>query len=151
MICSAHRGSPLCYATVCPHLSTLQYKDLLNTSSRRRVIRLRRLQATKLAHAILVDHPWHPPQDRRPKVIVTAVPGTGSIVSRAEQFDRLLQAKAPGRGINFIGRIHPSLTTIATPHYGSPFMDGARYVCASRLCSGTLSTFCIYLFVSGIS
>ena len=104
------------------------------------------------------------------EVIVTAVPGTGSIASRAEQLDRFLQAKVPGRGINFmahsmggldcrhlITHLKPveytplSLTTIATPHRGSPFMDWCKVRCASRLCSGTLSTFCIYLSVSGIS
>jgi hypothetical protein len=76
------------------------------------------------------------------EVIVTAVPGTGSITSRAEQLNRFLQIKAVGRGINFmahsmggldcrhlISRIKPedytplSLTTVATPHRGSPFMD----------------------------
>ncbi|KAG2034550.1 Alpha/Beta hydrolase protein [Suillus americanus] len=75
-------------------------------------------------------------------VIVTAVPGTGSIASRAENLDRLLQEKARGRGVNFmahsmggldcrhlITHVQPneytplSLTTISTPHRGSPFMD----------------------------
>ncbi|KAG2340194.1 alpha/beta-hydrolase [Suillus weaverae] len=75
-------------------------------------------------------------------VIVTAVPGTGSIASRAENLDRLLQEKARGRGVNFmahsmggldcrhlITHVEPSeytplsLTTISTPHRGSPFMD----------------------------
>ncbi|KAN0130644.1 alpha/beta-hydrolase [Lactarius tabidus] len=79
------------------------------------------------------------------EVIVTSVPGTGSIASRAEQLDRFLQAKAPGRGINFmahsmggldcrhlITHLKPveytplSLTTIATPHRGSPFMDWCK-------------------------
>lgn len=78
-------------------------------------------------------------------VIVTAVPGTGSIASRAERLDRFLQVKAPGRGINFmahsmggldcrhlITHLKPveytplSLTTIATPHRGSPFMDWCK-------------------------
>jgi triacylglycerol lipase len=119
------------------------------------------------------------------EVIVTAVPGsvllqllfsfpsisnahillliisTGSISSRSENLDRLLQAKAMGRGVNLlahsmggldckqtqvtalsedscsvslIGRhlishVKPteytplSLTTVSTPHRGSPFMD----------------------------
>ncbi|KAH8086003.1 alpha/beta-hydrolase, partial [Cristinia sonorae] len=75
-------------------------------------------------------------------VIVTGVPGTGSIVSRSESLDRLLQNRAAGRAINFmahsmggldcrylISHIKPtdytpvSLTTIGTPHRGSPFMD----------------------------
>ncbi|KAI0292675.1 Alpha/Beta hydrolase protein [Multifurca ochricompacta] len=79
------------------------------------------------------------------EVIVTAVPGTGSIASRAEQLDRFLQVKALGRGINFmahsmggldcrhlITHLKPmeytplSLTTIATPHRGSPFMDWCK-------------------------
>ena len=67
---------------------------------------------------------------------------TGSIASRAKNLDRLLQEKARGRGINFmahsmggldcrylITHVQPSdyiplsLTTISTPHRGSPFMD----------------------------
>jgi triacylglycerol lipase len=79
------------------------------------------------------------------EVIVTAVPGTGSITSRADQLDRFLQNKALGRGINFmahsmggldcrhlITHLKPvdytplSLTTIATPHRGSPFMDWCK-------------------------
>jgi len=85
------------------------------------------------------------------EVIVTAVPGTGSIASRAEQLDRFLQAKAPGRGINFmahsmggldcrhlITHLKPveytplSLTTIATPHRGSPFMDWCKVRCRNN-------------------
>jgi triacylglycerol lipase len=84
-------------------------------------------------------------------VIITAVPSTGSITSRAEQLDRFLQVKALGRGINFmahsmggldcrhlITHLKPveytplSLTTIATPHRGSPFMDWCK-VCPNRL------------------
>ena len=84
------------------------------------------------------------------EVIVTAVPGTGSITSRAEQLNRFLQIKAVGRGINFMAHsmggldcrrliscIKPedytplSLTTIATPHRGSPFMDWCQ---ARRMC-----------------
>ncbi|KAH9890365.1 Alpha/Beta hydrolase protein [Cubamyces lactineus] len=79
------------------------------------------------------------------EVLVTGVPSTGSISSRAENLDRFLRDKAPGRGINFlahsmggldcrhlISHIKPtdytplSLTTIATPHRGSPFMDWCR-------------------------
>ncbi|KAH7926487.1 alpha/beta-hydrolase [Leucogyrophana mollusca] len=75
-------------------------------------------------------------------VIVTTVPGTGSIASRSENLDRLLQERARGRGLNLmahsmggldcrhmISHVKPteytplSLTTIATPHRGSPFMD----------------------------
>ncbi|TFY65071.1 hypothetical protein EVJ58_g2209 [Rhodofomes roseus] len=79
------------------------------------------------------------------EVIVTSVPSTGSVASRAQSLDRFLREKAPGRGINFmahsmggldcrhlISNIRPteytplSLTTIATPHCGSPFMDWCR-------------------------
>ncbi|KAI9069372.1 alpha/beta-hydrolase [Trametes sanguinea] len=79
------------------------------------------------------------------EVLVTGVPSTGSISSRAENLDRFLRDRAPGRGINFlahsmggldcrhlISHIQPtdytplSLTTIATPHRGSPFMDWCR-------------------------
>ncbi|KAF8261293.1 hypothetical protein EI94DRAFT_1810516 [Lactarius quietus] len=79
------------------------------------------------------------------KVIVTTVPGTGLIASSSEQLDRFLQAKAPRHGINFMAHsmggldchhlIMPlkpveytplSLTTIATPHRGSPFMDWCK-------------------------
>ncbi|THH27656.1 hypothetical protein EUX98_g6536 [Antrodiella citrinella] len=75
-------------------------------------------------------------------VIVTGVPGTGSIASRSESLDRLLQNRVAGRAVNFmahsmggldcrhlISHIKPtdytpvSLTTIGTPHRGSPFMD----------------------------
>ncbi|KAF8558267.1 alpha/beta-hydrolase [Imleria badia] len=76
------------------------------------------------------------------EVIVTGVPATGSIASRAESLDRILQQRARGRGINLmahsmggldgrhlISHIRPteyvplSLTSISTPHRGSPFMD----------------------------
>lgn len=76
------------------------------------------------------------------EVIVTSVPATGSIASRAKTLDGLLKERAPGQSINFvahsmggldcrhlISHIKPteytpvSLTTIATPHRGSPFMD----------------------------
>ena len=89
------------------------------------------------------------------EVIVTAVPSTGSIASRAEQLDRFLQTKASGRGINFMAHsmggldcrhliTHRkpveytplSLTTIATPHRGSPFMDW----CKVRVCLFFFST-----------
>ncbi|KJA17981.1 hypothetical protein HYPSUDRAFT_79384 [Hypholoma sublateritium FD-334 SS-4] len=79
------------------------------------------------------------------EVIVTSVPGTGSIYSRATKLDEQLQLRARGRGINFlahsmggldcrhlISRIQPheyaplSLTSISTPHRGSPFMDWCK-------------------------
>ncbi|CAK5263348.1 unnamed protein product, partial [Mycena citricolor] len=80
------------------------------------------------------------------EVIVTAVPGTGSIESRAEALDQQLQRKARGRGVNFlahsmggldcrhlISHIKPteyiplSLTSVSTPHRGSPSWIGARF------------------------
>ncbi|KAA1476853.1 alpha/beta-hydrolase [Dentipellis sp. KUC8613] len=76
------------------------------------------------------------------EVIVTSVPGTGSIASRAEELHRFLEKRAPGRGLNLLAHsmggldcrqlithIRPetytplSLTTVATPHRGSAFMD----------------------------
>ncbi|KAJ7248595.1 Alpha/Beta hydrolase protein [Mycena haematopus] len=89
----------------------------------------------------------------RAEVIITSVPGTGSIVSRSEALDQQLQTKACGRGVNFlahsmggldcrhlISHIKPteyvplSLTTISTPHRGSPFMDW----CAENIGLGKL-------------
>ncbi|TFY67674.1 hypothetical protein EVG20_g3856 [Dentipellis fragilis] len=76
------------------------------------------------------------------EVIVTSVPGTGSIASRAQELHRFLEKRAPGRGLNLLAHsmggldcrqlithIKPetytplSLTTVATPHRGSAFMD----------------------------
>ncbi|KZW01642.1 alpha/beta-hydrolase [Exidia glandulosa HHB12029] len=76
------------------------------------------------------------------EVLVAAVPSTGSIETRAETLDSFLQTRAKGREINFmahsmggldcrhlITHIRPteytpvSLTTVSTPHRGSPFMD----------------------------
>ncbi|THV05269.1 alpha/beta-hydrolase [Dendrothele bispora CBS 962.96] len=76
------------------------------------------------------------------EVIVTAVPPTGSVSSRAEALHAQLSHRAMGRGVNFmahsmggldcrhlISNVRPteyaplSLTTISTPHRGSPFMD----------------------------
>ncbi|KAF9046276.1 Alpha/Beta hydrolase protein [Panaeolus papilionaceus] len=87
------------------------------------------------------------------EVIVTSVPGTGSIASRASKLDEQLQVRARGRGINFlahsmggldcrhlISHIRPaeyaplSLTSICTPHRGSPFMDW----CSSNIGIGKL-------------
>ncbi|KAF8631076.1 hypothetical protein AX15_002677 [Amanita polypyramis BW_CC] len=89
------------------------------------------------------------------EVIVTSVPGTGSVSSRSESLDRQLQIRARGRGVNFlahsmggldcrylISHIKPtdyvplSLTTISTPHRGSPFMDW----CAENLGLGKLGS-----------
>ncbi|KAJ7099704.1 Alpha/Beta hydrolase protein [Mycena epipterygia] len=87
------------------------------------------------------------------EVIITSVPGTGSIVSRSEAMNQQLQLKARGRGVNFlahsmggldcrhlISHIKPteyvplSLTSISTPHRGSPFMDW----CAENIGIGKL-------------
>ncbi|WVR08157.1 hypothetical protein IAU60_005203 [Kwoniella sp. DSM 27419] len=76
-------------------------------------------------------------------VIVVGVKGTGSIKERAEQMHQFLRDTLPkGSGVNFVAHsmggldcrylistIKPtsytplSLTTIGTPHRGSPFMD----------------------------
>lgn len=87
------------------------------------------------------------------------VRSTGSVSSRAEALDEQLRKKAVARGVNFLAHsmggldcrhlithVKPqdytplSLTTIATPHRGSPFMDW----CAVRhtfLCIGLGLTF----------
>lgn len=76
------------------------------------------------------------------EVIVTRVPSTGSIQERAKTMHDCLQHDAAGRSINFIAHsmggldcrqlisnIKPkeytplTLTTVSTPHRGSPFMD----------------------------
>ena len=70
------------------------------------------------------------------------ISSTGSIASRAKALHSFLQSKAIGRGVNFVGHsmggldcrhlishFNPaeyaplSLTTVGTPHRGSPFMD----------------------------
>ena len=87
------------------------------------------------------------------EVIVTSVPGTGSIAARAQALDAQLQRSVGGRGVNFlahsmggldvrhlISRVRPeeyvplSLTSVCTPHRGSPFMDW----CADNLGLGRL-------------
>jgi triacylglycerol lipase len=89
-----------------------------------------------------------------------------SIVDRAQELDRALSARVYGRGVNqmahsmggldcryLISKVRPeeytplSLTTISTPHHGSPFMDwcavraSAMYPracsCARRRTSGS--------------
>lgn len=74
--------------------------------------------------------------------IVVYTHRTGSIIARSGSMDRQLQERARGRGVNFlahsmggldcrhlISHVKPteyaplSLTTISTPHRGSPFMD----------------------------
>ena len=80
------------------------------------------------------------PKQRSP--ILINLSSTGSIASRAQTLHNFLQEKAIGRGVNFIGHsmggldcrhlishFDPteysplSLTTVGTPHRGSPFMD----------------------------
>ncbi|KAK9760681.1 hypothetical protein K7432_015044 [Basidiobolus ranarum] len=79
------------------------------------------------------------------KVIVTGVSRTGEIKRRAEEIHRVLEMTAAGNQINFvahsmggldcrylISHLKPktykvkSLTTLCTPHRGSPFMDWCR-------------------------
>ncbi|ESK94257.1 lipase 2 [Moniliophthora roreri MCA 2997] len=88
------------------------------------------------------------------EVIITSVPGTGSISERADHLNRQLLEKARGREVNFmahsmggldcrhlITHCKPeeytpvSLTTISTPHRGSPFMDW----CSDNLGLGKLA------------
>ncbi|KAI9639042.1 putative lipase 2 [Dioszegia hungarica] len=89
------------------------------------------------------------------KVLVVGVKGTGSVKERAEQMDKFLKDQLPrGTGVNFvahsmggldcrylISNIKPtaytpvSLTTIGTPHHGSPFMDW----CAANIGVGSPS------------
>ncbi|KZT28745.1 alpha/beta-hydrolase [Neolentinus lepideus HHB14362 ss-1] len=88
------------------------------------------------------------------EIIVTSVPATGTIASRAGELDKALKERAPGKGINFLAHsmggldcrhlithIKPkeytpvSLTTVATPHRGSPFMDW----CTERIGIGRLA------------
>ncbi|QRV91878.1 triacylglycerol lipase [Ceratobasidium sp. AG-Ba] len=86
-------------------------------------------------------------------VVVTGVPGTGSIQDRATLMHNVLSERVRGQSINFvahsmggldcrhlISRIQPSeydpvsLTTISTPHRGSSFMDW----CAANIGIGEL-------------
>ncbi|KAF9581016.1 hypothetical protein BGW38_002120 [Lunasporangiospora selenospora] len=79
------------------------------------------------------------------KVIVTGVPRTGAIKKRAEDLHKMLSTSMEGMSVNFlahsmggldcrylISHIHDrnyhvnSLTTLSTPHRGSPFMDWCR-------------------------
>ncbi|KAI7860234.1 Alpha/Beta hydrolase protein [Circinella umbellata] len=79
------------------------------------------------------------------KVIVTKVPRTGSVWERAQELHAILEAILAGNHVNFIAhsmggldcrsllshiRDRPykveSLTTISTPHQGSPVMDWFR-------------------------
>lgn len=76
------------------------------------------------------------------EVLIGRVPATGSIQERASILEELIAEKYPGREVNLIGhsmggldcrylisqygskRFRPvSLTTISTPHRGSPFAD----------------------------
>ncbi|KAJ1906624.1 hypothetical protein LPJ81_001251 [Coemansia sp. IMI 209127] len=79
------------------------------------------------------------------KVVIAKVSGTGGVSERARQLDALLSSKLPEEKVNIIGHsmggldarylithIDPksysvgSLTTVCTPHRGSPFMDWCR-------------------------
>ncbi|KAJ1742033.1 hypothetical protein LPJ79_002181 [Coemansia sp. RSA 1821] len=79
------------------------------------------------------------------KVVIAKVPGTGGIRERAQQLDTLLDSRLASEQVNIVGHsmggldarylithINPktysvaSLTTVCTPHRGSPFMDWCR-------------------------
>ncbi|KAJ2724404.1 hypothetical protein GGI07_002005 [Coemansia sp. Benny D115] len=79
------------------------------------------------------------------KVVVAKVPGTGGVRERAHQLDSLLESRLASQQVNILGHsmggldarylithINPkrysvaSLTTVCTPHRGSPFMDWCR-------------------------
>ncbi|WVQ79273.1 hypothetical protein IAT38_001369 [Cryptococcus sp. DSM 104549] len=90
-------------------------------------------------------------------VVVVGVKGTGSVKERAEQMHDFLRTTLPrGTGVNFvahsmggldcrylISHLRPtsytplSLTTIGTPHRGSPFMDW----CAANIGVGSAAAF----------
>ena len=101
------------------------------------------------------------------EVIVTSVPATGSIASRAKTLHGLLKERAPGRSINFmahsmggldcrhlISHIKPaeytpvSLTTIATPHRGSPFMDWCTVRITFYVIYAWATLFFLYLYLT---
>lgn len=87
------------------------------------------------------------------KVIVTAVPPSASIEKRAEALARSIEQRAGGQSVNIVGhsmggidarymisRLRPtgfkvlSLTTVSSPHQGSPFADYViRFVGEKRL------------------
>ncbi|KAH9922600.1 uncharacterized protein B0H18DRAFT_1212480 [Fomitopsis serialis] len=63
------------------------------------------------------------------EVIVTSVPSTGSVASRAESLDRFLREKAPGRGINLMAHSMGGLDCrhlISNIRPTDPFMDWCR-------------------------
>jgi len=76
------------------------------------------------------------------EVLMTRVAATGSIADRAARLEELIAEKFPGRDVNLVGhsmggldcrylisQVQPktfkpiTLTTISTPHRGSPFAD----------------------------
>jgi triacylglycerol lipase len=76
------------------------------------------------------------------EVLITRVAATASIADRAATLEELISEKYPGRQVNLVGhsmggldcrylisQIQPkaftpiTLTTISTPHRGSPFAD----------------------------
>lgn len=94
-------------------------------------------------------HYWHGVADALRKlgteVVVAKVAKSGSISMRAQQLHEIIEKTLPGREVNLIGhsmggldgrylasRIPNktytigSLTTVSTPHHGSPFMDWCR-------------------------
>ncbi|OCF43890.1 triacylglycerol lipase [Kwoniella heveanensis CBS 569] len=98
-------------------------------------------------------------------VVVVGVKGTGSIQERAEQMHEFLKKTLPkGAGVNFVAHsmggldcrylistLKPtsytplSLTTIGTPHRGSPFMDW----CAANIGVGSAAAVATAALTSG--
>ncbi|CDH50291.1 alpha beta-hydrolase [Lichtheimia corymbifera JMRC:FSU:9682] len=101
------------------------------------------------------------------KVIVTKVPRTGSVWERSQELHAILKAVLSGSKVNFVAHsmggldcrcllshIHnrpyhvQSLTTIATPHRGSPLMDwfrdhvgvGVRFATAAAAAAAAAAT-----------
>ncbi|KAJ2327118.1 hypothetical protein GGI00_004551, partial [Coemansia sp. RSA 2681] len=79
------------------------------------------------------------------KVVIAKVPGTGGVRERAHQLDALLASRLAAEKVNIVGHsmggldarylithVEPkrysvgTLTTVCTPHRGSPFMDWCR-------------------------
>ncbi|KAJ2745154.1 hypothetical protein GGI20_002379 [Coemansia sp. BCRC 34301] len=79
------------------------------------------------------------------RVVIAKVPGTGGVRERAHQLDALLASRLAAEKVNIIGHsmggldarylithVEPkrysvgTLTTVCTPHRGSPFMDWCR-------------------------
>ena len=94
--------------------------------------------------------------------VILAALQPGSVASRAESMDKLLRENARGRELNFVAHsmggldcrhlithVKPeqytpvSLTTVCTPHRGSPFMDWCAVCSQSRIIVTTAGLFWI--------